>query len=163
MTVKETNFPVAHIAKPGETAGLNEGHVGTRKYEADGAIAVGSTVMIDAASTGKLVVAGTTGEDHRFVGIYQGSGGTGTTSTTANLVGEAAVDGDVIDVAVEGVAYALVEGTTDVADTDCLKFHTTAGYLMKVADPADGIKPLAVALAAQAADSAVATQVLLPY
>lgn len=106
-------------------------------FEADGAINPGEAVALDTGNvTGKLVVAcpASANSDHRFVGIYEGQGGSGAETTTTGLTGFAAADGDIIYVTVYGVAQALLDGgTTDCVDGDALTPSVaTAGELQSL-------------------------------
>jgi len=101
-------------------------------FEANGAITVGSSVIHENTSVnGTLVVIGSTAadiatSDHKFVGIYEGIGGSGTLTTTSGLTGRAAADGDIIMVTTYGPAIALVSGeTADVAAGSALTLSTT--------------------------------------
>lgn len=102
-------------------------------FEADGAIAVGGCVKLDATgnTSGKLVIATAAVLDHRSaVGIYEGKGGTGAVATVTGTSGRAAVDGDIISVTVYGPATALQDGTTDTIPGEALQPEATSGYLI---------------------------------
>ena len=101
-------------------------------FEADDDISVGMIVGHDTGSTtGTLVVPVVAGhqDDHRFVGIYEGKGGSGSATTTADCSGNDAVDGDVILVTAYGTALALAtnEGGAWVDGDPCTPSLTTAG------------------------------------
>lgn len=103
-------------------------------FEADGAIAVGAAVQLDYTgnTSGNLVISTLDGEYKAFVGVYEGTGGTGTSS--------AAQDGDVIYVTVHGPASALVSGDTlTVAVGHGLTAKGDAGGLVPVADTTYGV------------------------
>lgn len=124
-------------------------------FEADGAIPVGSAVMLKASNpTGKLVVALTANSattDHLAIGAYTGIGGSGALTTVPGLSGKAAVDGDIIKLRVYGIAEMLVSGATDVVAGDPLTFHgTTDGVLIQGTTTAEaGIRHPFVAMEAQ--------------
>jgi len=124
---------------------------------ADAAINPGEVVMLTGASNAKAlkVTASSASSDHRTQGVYQGEGGTGIYDTT--FVGQRrAVAGDVIRIIYKGVASVLVDGTTAVAQYDCLGAHAgTAGQLQRVATSgitfAEGSSPQFIALEARGA------------
>jgi len=122
--------------------------------QADDAIPVGSAVMLDTGSTRSvpLVVPATQALDHAFIGIYEGRGGTGD-STTADFGPDRydAVAGDAIEIVVKGPVLARVDGgTVDVAAGDPLWIFTTAGTLGPVTASAElGVPTRIIALAAQ--------------
>ncbi len=126
------------IAKPGQTTnGVATAYKETGIYTAGEAIPVGSWVMISVAdTTGTAVLKGTSAAGPRFVGIYEGVGGTGADAASP-FTGKAALTGDRITVTKRGRAIALVLGAAGLAAGDPLGPESTAGVLEEDA-PATG-------------------------
>jgi len=104
-------------------------------FEADDTISVGHLCAHDTGSTtGTLVVSclTATADDHRFVGIYEGEGGSGSTTTSTGLSGKDAADGDFIWVTAYGKALGLCVGSgTAVVDGDPVApSGATAGVIL---------------------------------
>lgn len=120
-------------------------------FEADGAIPVGTpcTLDITANTLGTLVVASETANDHAFIGVYEGRGGSGAEATISGLTGRAAVDGDVIYLTAYGVAETLCDGTTtDIAAGNALSLAEDAAEFTASAAVDAGVAAKAIALEA---------------
>lgn len=128
-----------------------------RRFEAAGAISVGSTVALTTGSAeGRVkVVAGGANDDDVVIGIYNGIGGSG--AADATFGGNAAASGDSVDVVIEGAVYALVDGTTDVAALDQLATAASGSLIQRTAASADGLQCRFVALEAMATNAATRT------
>lgn len=122
---------------PANDSTLQTGEQIQAMFEADAAIAVGHYVMLDTGNlNGKLAVTLTSAADHRFLGCYQGEGGSGTATSvatigsTSTIYGKAAADGDFIWVTVYGKAVGFYQDTTTTAaDGDALTVVFTDGMI----------------------------------
>ena len=148
VNIKDDTFAVAPAVK--------------ELYRAGGAITVGSAVVMDtAANLGSQVIiapaytADLAGQSANaaFAGIYTGTGGSGAASVIANLVGKAAVAGDMILVVQRGLVYGVANAAIATAGT-ALRIGSTSGRMgpiTYVADVASRCNAVALETAAGAA------------
>ena len=128
-------------------------------FEADAAISVGMVVSHHTgSSTGTLVVptVANASNDHSFVGIYEGKGGSGAATTTSGMSGNDAVDGDVILVTAYGKALGLGigSGTAWVDGNPVTPSLASAGQIIGVAVHDVGLTSPLIALEAYSGGAA---------
>lgn len=120
-----------------------------RTVQADGAIPVGTPVVVDTADTNAVkVIAGTSATGLALAGVYAGDA--------------AAAAGDQIQIVHYGVVDALTDGSgTAIAAGDALSVNNS-GKFVKVASPSAGVLYPAVAVEATSADGTTAVLIRIP-
>lgn len=113
----------------------NEPETVLMTYKAGAALTVGTVVAQDVTdSSGIAVIAATTTAAVRLrcVGLYEGDGGTGATTTATGFTGKAAVTGDIVAIKVYGIGTAVCgpQTTNDLSTAGIsLTPGNTAGQL----------------------------------
>jgi hypothetical protein len=160
MTDRVYGYDHATVGSPSETP-TDERYMWV---ESDGAIAPGCAVVIDVGTAyttrGKplLAIAGTAAAQSGYVlGLYTGKGGTGTAATAVSAINTGgptipatlknAVDGDLIEVQIRGMAVASIDSAGGLALGEPL-VPTTAGKLTEAAAGSAGLVAKIIAMEA---------------
>jgi hypothetical protein len=162
MTDRVYGYDHATVSSPSETP-TDERYMWC---EADGAIAPGCAVVIDVGTAyttrGKplLVIAGTAAAESGYMlGIYTGKGGTGTAATAVAAINTGgptipstlknAVDGDLIEVQIRGMAVASIDSDGALALGNPLVPQTSgAGKLTEASAGSAGLVAKIIAMEA---------------